>query len=213
MSYVSITDVKISHAESPFLSNFEFEITLECLAELKEDLEFKVIYVSSATNKSKDQTLESVSVGPIPIGVNRFVLEAPPPNPATIDPSDLVGVTVVSLQVSYMNCEFVRIGYLVNNEYNDPVLQEEPPSVPDMSKLVRNILADKPRVTRFHINWENPQVIEYPDNMDEDQAMSDHDMVAEHQQALAAQAAAAQAAAATAAAAGPSGQAMEVGVS
>ncbi|ORZ35268.1 histone chaperone, partial [Catenaria anguillulae PL171] len=171
MSYVTITDVKIANPIGPFLAPFAFEITLECIAELKDDLEFKVIYVSSPSNKAKDQVLEQVSVGPIPLGINRFTLEAPAPNPALIPTSDLLGCTVVSLQVSYMDCEFVRIGYLVNIEHPELVAAAaaataaglEPPTTlpggqqPKADDLVRNILADKPRVTRFHLNWENPK--------------------------------------------------------
>ena len=37
----------------------------------------------------------------------------------------------------------------VNNEYNDEELQENPPNVPKLDCIVRNILAEKPRVTRF----------------------------------------------------------------
>ncbi|KAL7753780.1 Histone chaperone asf1 [Sorochytrium milnesiophthora] len=161
MSVVNIADVRILRNNCPFLEPFEFEISFECLQELKDDLDFKVIYVSSAVSEAKDQTLESVSVGPIPVGVNKFVLEAPPPNASLIDRNDLVGVTVVLLQVSYMGCEFVRIGYLVNNEYTEEELKENPPDPPVVEKLYKNILAEKPRVTRFHINWENPQATDY----------------------------------------------------
>ncbi|KAI9159408.1 Histone chaperone asf1 [Blastocladiella emersonii ATCC 22665] len=167
MSFVNIVGVNIPNNDVSFFSNFEFEITLECLSELKDDLEFKVVYVCSATGKRADQVLESVSVGPIPAGVNRFTLETPPPNPATIDAHDLLDVTVVFLQVSYMGCEFTRIGYLVNNEYKDPALVADPPAVPLLDKIFRNILAEKPRVTRFHINWENPKATFYPAHLDE----------------------------------------------
>lgn len=47
-----------------------------------------------------------------------------------------MGVTVVLLTCSYMSNEFVRIGYYVNNEYNDPELKENPPIEPDFSKVV-----------------------------------------------------------------------------
>ena len=43
----------------------------------------------------------------------------------------------------------------MNNEYESPELRENPPLVPDPSKIVRNILADKPRVTTFPIDWSN----------------------------------------------------------
>ena len=39
------------------------------------DLEWKLIYVSSAYNSDLDQVLDSVLVGPIPIGRHQFVLD------------------------------------------------------------------------------------------------------------------------------------------
>ncbi len=42
----------------------------------------------------------------------------------------------------------------MNNEYSEEYDEEKGPPVPlDMGKVVRTILADKPRVTRFQINW------------------------------------------------------------
>lgn len=41
----------------------------------------------------------------------------------------------------------------MNNDYADPFLLENPPAQVDITKLQRNILADKPRVTRFPIDW------------------------------------------------------------
>lgn len=45
------------------------------------------------------------------------------------------------------------MGYFINNEYSDPELRENPPTKPQFDKMTRNILASKPRVTRFKINW------------------------------------------------------------
>lgn len=39
------------------------------------DLEWKVIYVGSAEDQSQDQVLEEVLVGPVPVGVNKFLLQ------------------------------------------------------------------------------------------------------------------------------------------
>jgi len=53
---------------------------------------------------------------------------------------------------SYNNThEFFRVGYYVNNAYGEefPELIENPPMQPDVSKLCRYILAEKPRVTKF----------------------------------------------------------------
>ena len=49
------------------------------------------------------------------------------------------------------------MGYYVNNAYAEEFtdLIENPPSVVDTSKLTRHILVEKPRVTKFQIQWED----------------------------------------------------------
>ena len=64
-------------------------------------------------------------------------------------------MTVVLIVCSYSDQEFVRVGYYVNNEYDDPELRENPPEKVDLSKVSRNILSEKPRVTRVPIRWDN----------------------------------------------------------
>lgn len=100
-----------------------------------------------------DQELDSVLVGPLPVGINKFVFRADPPDLSRIPNSEILGVTVILLSCSYDDREFVRVGYYVNNEYADEALQLEPPAKPIIEKVRRNILAEKPRVTRFAIKW------------------------------------------------------------
>jgi len=100
-----------------------------------------------------DQELDSLLVGPIPVGVNKFIFEADPPNLSKIPASEILGVTVILLTCSYDGREFVRVGYYVNNEYDSEELQAEPPAKPIIDRVRRNILAEKPRVTRFAIKW------------------------------------------------------------
>ena len=83
-----------------------------------------------------------------------FPLKADPPNPDLIPPEDLLGVTVVLITCSYKEKEFIRVGYYVNNGYDDQALQEDPPPKPVYDRIVRNVLAEKPRVTRFNIDWD-----------------------------------------------------------
>ena len=116
----------------------------------------------SATNKhppssEHDQELDSLLVGPIPVGVNKFIFEADPPNTANIPATEILGVTVILLTCSYDGREFVRVGYYVNNEYTDEALINEPPAKPIVEKVRRNILAEKPRVTRFAIKWDSDE--------------------------------------------------------
>jgi histone chaperone ASF1 len=109
---------------------------------------------NAINNRSEhDQELDSLLVGPVPLGTNKFVFEAESPNTANIPSSEILGVTVILLTCSYDNREFVRVGYYVNNEYTDEALAENPPSKPVIEKIRRNILAEKPRVTRFAIKW------------------------------------------------------------
>lgn len=100
-----------------------------------------------------DQELDSLLVGPIPVGVNKFIFEADSPDLKRIPTSEILGVTVILLTCSYDGREFVRVGYYVNNEYDSEELNAEPPAKPLIEHVRRNVLAEKPRVTRFAIKW------------------------------------------------------------
>ena len=69
---------------------------------------------------------------------------------------------MILLSCSYADREFVRVGYYVNNEYDLEELRENPPAKVQVEHVVRNILAEKPRVTRFNIVWDNEGGEEYP---------------------------------------------------
>jgi hypothetical protein len=60
---------------------------------------------------------------------------------------------VILLTCSYDGREFVRVGYYVNNEYDSEELNQDPPAKPIIERVRRNVLAEKPRVTRFAIKW------------------------------------------------------------
>mmetsp|Transcript_33058 Transcript_33058/g.65457 ORF Transcript_33058/g.65457 Transcript_33058/m.65457 type:complete len:225 (-) Transcript_33058:63-737(-) len=154
MSLVNVVNMVVLDNPTNFRNDFRFEISFECLQELEEDIEWKVVYVGSAEDPSKDQVLEEVCVGPVPVGLNRFVLEAPPPDPSLVAGGEVLGVTVALVTCSYRDQEFCRVGYYVNNEYADEYDPEVGPPQPlDFGKVNRLILADKPRVTRFTIDW------------------------------------------------------------
>lgn len=82
-----------------------------------------------------------------------FHIQADPPDPSKIRDEDIIGVTVLLLTCSYLGQEFIRVGYYVNNDYDDEQLREEPPPRVLIDRVQRNILADKPRVTKFPINF------------------------------------------------------------
>jgi hypothetical protein len=147
------------------------------------------------------------------------ILQADAPDPSKIPLCDMKGVTVLLLQCSYRQKEFIRVGYYVNNEmpgdtivqlqpltldnnpsaaaaaassssssqYQQPTateammlaLQQQDPQqtvedtelnqgLPaDPKLLIRSVLADKPRVTRFNIPWTAAQEAEIDMNNDD----------------------------------------------
>jgi len=163
MALITVEGVNVLDNPSKFSNPFQFEITFSCNPPgIPGELEWKLIYVGSADNEKLDQELDSVLVGPIAVGRNKFVFQAPPPDPTSIPEKDLLEVTVILLTCSYLDQEFIRVGYYVNNDYGPNVqlmnefntMKEEgqEPRVA-LSELHRHILADKPRVTRFQIHW------------------------------------------------------------
>ncbi len=86
----------------------------------------------------------------------RFVLTADAPLASRLPEQETVGVTAILLTCSYKdNEEFLRVGYYVNIEYDTLEMNENPPARPDITRLTRHILAEKPRVTKFQIEWDD----------------------------------------------------------
>lgn len=190
MSIVSLLGIEVLNNPAKFTDPYEFEITFECLEPLKEDLEWKLTYVGSSRLSDHDQELDSILVGPVPVGVNKFLFQADPPSPDLIPASELVSVTVILLSCSYADREFVRVGYYVNNEYDTEDLRENPPAKVLLEHVARNILAEKPRVTRFNIVWDNDEAAadQYPPEQeveeeedDEEEEEDDEDNAEEEQ--------------------------------
>ena len=65
-------------------------------------------------------------------------------------------MTAILLTCSYKDTEeFLRVGYYVNIEYDSTEMNENPPPRPEIPRLTRHILAEKPRVTKFQIDWDD----------------------------------------------------------
>ncbi|KID82435.1 Histone deposition protein Asf1 [Metarhizium guizhouense ARSEF 977] len=177
MSVVSLLGVKVLNNPAKFTDKYEFEITFECLEALEKDLEWKLTYVGSATSDQYDQELDSLLVGPVPVGVNKFLFEADAPKTARIPDADVLGVTVILLTCAYDGREFVRVGYYVNNEYDSEELNTDLPAKPIIERVRRNVLAEKPRVTRFAIKWDSEASAppEFPPEQPEADLVADGD--------------------------------------
>merc|ERR1711933_360907 len=171
--------IEVLNNPATFTSSFKFQITFDCVTKLEKELEWKLVYVGSADNEDNDQELDSILVGPVRVGKNRFIFEAPPPNASTIPEDDLLDVTVILLTCSYKEQEFIRIGYYVHNEYEEEIDPKSNKMNIIPQKITRNILADKPRVTRFAIAWDGEEESKQNEQQTECQ---DDEMVEENEE-------------------------------
>jgi len=178
MALVNVINMLVLNNPTQFTSPFAFEITFECLQELDDDLEWRIFYVGNVES-SQDLLLDEILVGPVPVGTNKFILSCDAPDYTMV--KEILGVTVVLVTCSYRDREFIRVGYYVNNEYchddNDGTTgatsnndEDRPPPVPlDINKVHRQILADKPRVTKFPIPWGDAVTEEEPPPQEEEE--------------------------------------------
>ncbi|KAL0265903.1 UNVERIFIED_CONTAM: hypothetical protein PYX00_011620 [Menopon gallinae] len=119
-----ITFKKITSAASVqhLVDPMKFNVVLECTREMKDDIEFDVVYSGDARCEDYDQKICSMLVGPIPAGKIGFVLETDPVNVSLINPKQIFGVTSVIIIGKYKSQQFLRIGYILNVRY---------PGIPD----------------------------------------------------------------------------------
>ena len=55
---VNVVNIDVLNNPCNFSSPFQFEITFECLQDLQDDLEWKVLFVGSANDVTQDQVLD-----------------------------------------------------------------------------------------------------------------------------------------------------------
>ena len=82
---------------------------------------------------TQTQTPTHTHTSPIPKNPPPFKADCP--DIARLPCEDILGVTVVLLTCSYKSQEFVRVDYYVNNEYDNPEMNENPPDQPQYDKV------------------------------------------------------------------------------
>ena len=155
MASINILNIIPKTTINKFTDTFSFEIIFEVLSDLKKEIEWKMIYIGSAEDTKYDQTLETIEIdGPFQLGSMKFEFVGEAPDISKIPESEILGVTAISLCCSYNNQEFFRCGYYLNNIYDNEEMNLNPPEKVDKNHIVRSLLADKPRITRFDIDWD-----------------------------------------------------------
>lgn len=156
MASVNVLNIIPKTTINKFSDPFSFEIIFEVLSELTKELEWKMIYIGNAENTQYDQILETIEIdGPFRLGSMKFQFDGEAPDITKIPESEILGVTAIILCCSYNNQEFFRCGYYLNNLYDNEEMNFNPPEKVDKNHILRSLLADKPRITRFDIDWDN----------------------------------------------------------
>jgi histone chaperone ASF1 len=132
-----------------FTDDFKFDIEFECTAPIPDYIKWEVIYCGSPQTHEHDQILVTAMVGPIEVGMNRFVLTAKPPKAEKILFDEFV-LSFIIIKAYYRDQEFIRISHFVNNE-----IPAEATSIEqlDLSKVPREIEVREPNVQISQIDW------------------------------------------------------------
>ena len=146
---ISIDKVTVVKPKGFFNDEIVFDIEFECTSPISDYIKWEVTYCGSAISHDYDQILTTAFVGPIEVGMNRFVLVAKPPKIEQI-PFDELVLSVIMLSAYYKDQEFIRIGHFVSND-----IPQEAQSVDqlDVSTIERSFDVEKPTVHISQINW------------------------------------------------------------
>ena len=169
MASINILNIIPKTTKNKFTDPFAFEIIFEVLSELSKEIEWKMIYIGSADDTKYDQILETIEIdGPFKLGSMKFEFTGEAPDITKIPESEVLGVTAIILSCSYNNQEFFRCGYYLNNIYDNEEMNFNPPEKIDKEHLLRSLLADKPRITKFDIDWNNEFINKNNENIKND---------------------------------------------
>jgi len=154
MSSVNVLNIVPKNPITKFTDQFSFNILIEVLAELKKEIEWKMVYITSE-NQNYDQILNDIEIDPPnQLGQMKFVFEGDAPDISKIPENDVIGVAAILLCCSYNGKEFFRCGYYLNITYDNEEMNINMPEKINVEHLVRNMLSDKPRIVKYEIDWE-----------------------------------------------------------
>ena len=154
MSSISVLNIIPKNPITKFTETFSFEIVIEILSELTKEIEWKMIYITSE-NQKDDQILNEIEIDPPKqLGQMKFEFTGDAPNISKIPENDVIGVAAILLCCTYNGQEFFRCGYYLNISYDNEEMNMNMPEKIDLDHLVRNMLASKPRILTYEIDWE-----------------------------------------------------------
>ena len=154
MSSVNVLNIIPKKPITKFTDPFSFEIIFEILSEIKKEIEWKMVFITSEKHE-EDQILSEIQIDPpSQLGQMRFEFTGDAPVIEKIPENDVIGVAAILLCCSYNEQEFFRCGFYLNITYDNEEMNINRPEKIDVNHLIRNLLADKPRIVRYEIDWE-----------------------------------------------------------
>ena len=154
MSSVNILNIIPKNPIAKFTDKFSFEIILEPLSQINKEIDLKMVYITS-DNKENDQILgESKILLSNQNREKKFEFTGNAPNIYKIPENDIIGAAAIILSFFYNNQEFFRCGYYLNIYYDNEEMNIKIPDKIEVNHLIRDLLADKPRIVQYEIEWE-----------------------------------------------------------
>ncbi|CAD8070979.1 unnamed protein product [Paramecium primaurelia] len=172
MSLVNITNIVIDDKPQPFQSPINIDIYFDVIVDIEDEIEWMLLFIGSPKDETHDQILDQFSMGPLQAGAKHFTLECNPPDWQKIPQNELLGITAFILTCSYKENEFFRVGYYIYTTYTSSEnIENDPPKI-IIEDISRQIFNNKPRITRFEIDWKGiNQNQTKSENMDNKQLM------------------------------------------
>lgn len=72
MGYFNITNITFASSQQKINENFNMKIQFECLREIHQEIEWKVVYVADSDSKTFDQELDSIYMKSLNYGTSEF---------------------------------------------------------------------------------------------------------------------------------------------
>ena len=154
MSAIEVLNIIPKNPITKFNNQYSFQIVIDIKSILKKEIIWKMTYIIS-DNQNDDQILSQYIISPPnQIGTMKFEFKGDPPSIDKMKENDLLGAAAIVLSSSYNNQEFFRCGYFLNVYFEDEEMNIDLPEIINVNHLVRNLLADNPKIFSFDINWE-----------------------------------------------------------
>ncbi|EAN33070.1 ASF1 like histone chaperone family protein [Theileria parva strain Muguga] len=194
MSLINVTNIKIGNNVCSIKLPLIFQIEFECLEDLKHDVEWKVIYITSDgsgyvnstsnsegnTDNSVDNMMEQEKEYLVSNNKGEIILDAVCLGPLykgilefefRVNPpnfSRLRPESVLGMQAILISGNYCDQEFIRIGYYTNNVYDEESlvENPPDLPILDKIVrcIIDQPRVTRFPIKWDNDNLIDFEGN-------------------------------------------------